>query len=155
MDFGFRLFHPKWYPLLIKMGCQSSLQVSSRCRLCLSTDHKGRCLPACPTSLGRDRHFVYAWLTLSLILHHLLYLFLPSFNKYLLSVCHMPGFVLSLRDTDNWMTERLLASWILQSNQGRQTNKYISNKMSALTKAMMENKAQKGERDSRGFCQIE
>ena len=141
MDFGFRLFHPKWYPLLIKMGCQSSLQVSSRCRLCLSTDHKGRCLPACPTSLGRDRHFVYAWLT--------------PFNKYLLSVCHMPGFVLSLRDTDNWMTERLLASWILQSNQGRQTNKYISNKMSALTKAMMENKAQKGERDSRGFCQIE
>lgn len=53
----------------------------------------------------------------------------------------MPGFVLSLMDTDSGMTERLLASWILQSDQGRQTNKYVSNKMSALTKEMMENKA--------------
>ena len=102
---------------------------------------QNRHLPVRPRSLGRDSHFVYAWLTLSLILHHLLYLFLPSFNKYLLSVCHVPGFVLSLRDTDNWMTERLLASWILHSNQGRQINKYIPTKMSALTKAMMENKA--------------
>lgn len=79
----------------------------------------------------------------SLLLHNYLiasHQFTKSFIQQIFIECHVPGFVLSLTNTDSGMTERLLASWILQSDQGRQTNKYVSNKMSALTKAMMENK---------------